>query len=228
MKKFLKIALISVAVLVLLVVVGVVLVVANLGSIVKQGVERGGSYALKVPVKLDSAKISIFKGRASLLGFSVANPAGYSNNPALGFGEITAEIKPSTINKNPVEIPEIVVRRPEISIEGDLGGDTNVTRLQKNLEETLGTSGGKAGAPAGKPAEKTAEKPAEKADEAGPAKRLKLDHILLENPKVTLAAKLLGHTQQKTIELGKLEIKDLAKEFPEGMTPAELGKRVLD
>jgi hypothetical protein len=138
MKRALKIVLVLVAVLVVLLVVIGIVVVASLDKLVKAGVEKGGSYALQVPVKLDAASISVFKGRASLTGFSVANPPGYGAGPALAFGEVTAEIKPMSVNKDPVDIPEIVVRKPAVAIEGTLTGDTNVGQLKKNLEATLG------------------------------------------------------------------------------------------
>ena len=228
MKKGVKIVLISLAVVVVLIVVAVGIVIASLDSIVKTGVEKGGSYALKVPVKLEGASISIFRGRASLTGFSVANPQGYEAGPALAFGEITAAVKPGSIGKDPVDIPEIVVSRPAVSIEGSLTGDTNVGQLLKNLEATLGGSGGSKPKPTEKPGEKPVEKPPEKPAEPAAAKRLRLDHLLLENPQVTVAAKLLGQTQKKSVTLGKVEFTGLAKEYPQGMTAAEISKKVLD
>jgi uncharacterized protein involved in outer membrane biogenesis len=223
-KKVTKIVLISLAVVVVLVIVAVGIVVLSLGSIVRTGVEKGGSYALKVPVKLEGASVSVLKGRASLTGFSVANPQGYASGLALAFGEITAEVKPFSLGKDPVEIPEIVVSKPAVSIEGTLTGDTNVGQLLKNLEATLGGSGGSKPKPTEKPGEKPPQKPAEPAA----AKRLKLDHLLLENPQVTVAAQLMGQTQKKSVTLGRVEFKDLAKEYPQGLTAAELGKKVLD
>jgi len=43
-----------------------------------------------------------------------------------------------------------------------------------------------------------------------------------------VAAKLLGQTQQKTVSLDKVEFTGLARKYPQGMTPAELSKEVLD
>ncbi|HOX05595.1 MAG TPA: AsmA family protein [Planctomycetota bacterium] len=218
MKKAPKVILISLAVVVVLVLVVVGIVILSLNSIVKTGAEKGGTYALKVPVRLDSANISLFGGSAELKGFSVDNPPGYDQNKkAIRFGEVRASVRPGSLSEEVIEIPEVVIRQPEISVEGDLKDGSNIQKLLKNLEETVGSGG------AGKP---PADKPAPGGKDEGPGKKLRIGRILIEDAKVSLGATFLGG-EAGSATLPKIELKDIGT-GPGGATPAEVASKVLN
>jgi hypothetical protein len=208
MKKPLKIVLISLGALVVLVVVAGVVALLALDSIVKAGTEKGGSYALKVPVKLDSAHISLLGGTANLKGFSVDNPAGYDQkSKALRFGEIFASVEPGSVTKDTIVIREVTIRGPEVYIEGNFKDGSNIQKLLKNLDETIG-----AGGPSAK--------------KEGPGKKLRIGRILIEDAKVSLGATFLGG-QAGSVTLPKIEIKDIGSGPDGSATPAEVAKKVL-
>ncbi len=140
---------------------GVVALALSIDSGVETAVEEGGSHALKVPVTLDEADVSLTGGRASLKGFAVANPEGFGTEKAISLGEITTEIKLSSLTSEVIEVPEIVIRKPKIAIKTrKLGlGGTNLTQLLKNLNETVEEYSSPGEEPAGKPEEEPAGEP---------------------------------------------------------------------
>ena len=78
---------------VLVIVVAVVALLLSLDAGVKKAVEGGGSYALKVPVTLEKASVSITGGKASLRGLTIKNPEGFNTARAVHLGEAAVEIK---------------------------------------------------------------------------------------------------------------------------------------
>jgi len=215
MKKAPKIILIAVGVLVVLLVVAVGIALASLDAIVKAGVEQGGSRALKVQVKLDSARISILGGSADLQGFSVANPPPFKTPCAVNFGAIHARVALGSLRKDVVVVPEVTIRQPEISIEGDLQEGSNLQRLIKNLDETI--------AGAGPPGEKPPGKLAPAEPKAG--KKFRIDRLVIEKAKVSLGATFLGG-KATSVALERIELKDLGNDG-NGISMAQVIRKVL-
>jgi len=127
-KTFLIILGILVLLPVLLLLVGVIFV----DPIVRSGIEKGGSHALKVPVHLKTASIGLFSGKASLSGFEVANPPGYAESRSVAFGRIDTEVRPSSLLHDVVEIGELTVVKPELTLEFT-GTKSNWSTLMDNL-----------------------------------------------------------------------------------------------
>ena len=215
MKKPVKIALIGLAVLVVLAVAALGVVLLSLDAIAKKGVESGGSYALKVPVRLDSVRISILGGSAELKGFSVANPPPFKTPYAVKFGAIHARVDPGSLRKDVVVVPEVTIRQPEISIEGDLKEGSNLQRLIKNLDETI--------AAAGPPGEKPPGKLAPAEPKAG--KKFRIDRLVIEKAKVSLGATFLGG-KATSVALERIELKDLGNDG-NGISMAQVIRKVL-
>ncbi|MGH9577577.1 MAG: hypothetical protein ACRD3R_09075, partial [Terriglobales bacterium] len=78
------------------VVVGIIFLLANLGSVIKAVVEKVGSEATKAKVTLNEADVSITSGKGRLRGLTVGNPAGFKTGSALELGEISVEVDVST------------------------------------------------------------------------------------------------------------------------------------
>lgn len=91
----------------LIVLLAVLVVVAfmYIDTAVKQGVERGGSYALQVPVTLDNADLGVFAGTLALTGLEVANPPGYDAPNFLSLQNAAVSLDTSTINQPVVTLP---------------------------------------------------------------------------------------------------------------------------
>src|SRR5690606_19437479 len=84
MKRLLYIVL---AVLVV-VVGGMIYLLNNLDGLVKRAIEVAGTNALATEVRVSSVNIDLANGSATLSGFSIANPPGFSNADMVRFDEL--------------------------------------------------------------------------------------------------------------------------------------------
>src|SRR5262245_56162367 len=85
--------------------------------IVKSGVEKVGPEVTKVPVKLDSANISIFNGSGQLKGFVLGNPEGFKTPEAVKVGTVAVSLVPRSVLSDKVVVRSIRVEAPEITYE---------------------------------------------------------------------------------------------------------------
>ena len=208
MKKLIVRLILGLVIVLVLVVVGSFLF---LGTIVKSGVEKVGPRVTKVPVKLDSAKISIFGGSGELKGFVISNPEGYKTPEAIKVGTMTLSIAPGSVLKEKKHIRLVKVEGPEITYETDLKG-SNLGKLLENV-------GGSA----------EQDKKAPTKDQQTSKTKLQVDEFVITGGKVRVSASVMGlqgTERQQDIPLPEIRIKDLGQ-GPEGITPAELSKRVL-
>jgi hypothetical protein len=117
---------------------------------VAAAVEKGASHALGVPTTVDSVSIRPFRGSAGIDGLSVANPAGFSEQPCLALGHAGLELAISSVMKDTIEIPLLELSDITLRLEGR-GTKTNYGALLDNLKRVGGDSG--SGKPDSKPEE---------------------------------------------------------------------------
>ncbi len=86
----------------------------NLDSVVHSRIERTGSRIAGVPVTVGSVEISLARGTATITDLAVANPPGFSDEPAIRFDEISASIRVVS-----GVITEVYAGRPSIRVEGE-------------------------------------------------------------------------------------------------------------
>lgn len=196
--------------LVVVVIVAVVAVSMFLDSGIKKGVETYGPQLTKVDVKLDAVSLSLLSGSGSIKGLVVGNPEGYKSPNAISVGKANLSVSPGSLFSDKIVIKSVRVEAPEITFELGSGGN-NLKKIMANVEAATGGSAGSkdAKAPAG---------------EQKPAKKLQVDEFVLTGAKVRVGATALGGTAP--ISLPDITLKDLGT-GPEGITPAELTKRVL-
>ena len=204
MKKLIRI----VAVLVVLLVIAFIIGLFYLGSLVKTAVEKAGPAVTKVPVTLGSAKVSVFGGSGTLKDFVIGNPEGYKSSEAIKVGTAHLSIVPRSILGDKVIIRSIKVEGAEITFEKN--GITG-----SNLEKILDNLGGKK-----KPGEPESKAPA---SSGGSSKKLQVDEFIITGAKVHAKVPLLD---AYTVSLPELKLSNLGQ-GPEGITPQELGQRVL-
>ena len=119
-------------IVVVIVVVLVVLVVAIQlfgGAIVKAGVEKAGSKAMKVPVSVDNISFSLFGGTVSINDLAVGNPDGYKIKNLLELGDLHVKADIKSFLSDTARIEYIKLDNMTVSIEQK--GLTN------NLQEVL-------------------------------------------------------------------------------------------
>jgi hypothetical protein len=182
-----------------------------LGTIVKSGVEKVGPRVAKVPVKLDSASISLFSGSGTLKGFVIGNPEGYKTREAMKLGSVSLSLVPGSVLKEKKHIRSIKIEGPEITYETDLKGS--------NLGKLLDNVGGSA----------EQDKKAPTKEQQTSKTKLQVDEFVMTGAKVHVNASMMGlqgTAYQQAIPLPEIRLKDLGQ-GADGITPAELSKRVL-
>src|SRR5256885_16633112 len=117
MKKIVIRLLIALVVLVILVALSIHLF---LDGAVKRQVQTTGTKLTQVEVKLNFVHISLLSGSGKLKDFSMANPQGFSSNPAIAVGTASLALQPSSVLSPKVLIHSVNLEGPEISLEGTL------------------------------------------------------------------------------------------------------------
>ncbi len=205
MKKLALRLLIALVVLAILAFVGVALF---LDSAVKRGVETVGPSLTKVSVKLQAVSLSLFSGSGKIKGLIVGNPEGFKTPSAINVGEASLSLQPSSLFGNKVIVKSVRVQAPEITFETDLHGN-NLSKILANLEAATG--GG--------------EKAPEQPKEAKAGKKLQVDDFVITGAKLHVSVTALGG-KSATVPLPDIHLQDLGK-GPDGITPAELTRKVL-
>jgi hypothetical protein len=103
-----------------------------LGSAAKAGIEFAGEAAFKTEVRVDSVTLSPLNGKSSIRGLSIANPAGYSEGPAIALGAIEATVNLGSLFDDTIEIDLLRLAQPQINYETKITRD-NLRALLANL-----------------------------------------------------------------------------------------------
>jgi len=212
MKKIIVGALIA---LVVLLVLTVLVVGLFLDKAIKRGVETWGPRLTKVDVRLQSASLSLLSGSGSIKGLMVGNPPGFTTPSAIQVGTASLSLEPRSLLSDKIVVRSIIVQGPEITFETDLKNN-NLKKILANVQET---TGGGTKEPA-KPQEPGQPK------EAKPTKKLQVDDFIISGGRVHVALTGLGG-QSATIPLPDIHLQSLGQ-GPEGITPGELAKLVLE
>jgi uncharacterized protein involved in outer membrane biogenesis len=210
MKKILLFAAIGLGVVLVL---GVLLVTLFLDSGIKRGIERVGPMLTRTEVKLDSVTLSLLSGSGTIKGFVLGNPEGFKTPSAIRVGTATLALQPGSVFKDKVVIQSINLRSPEITFETDLKGN-NLSKIVANLQAATGGN--------------STTKPATNAPitaEPGAGKKLQVDDFLISGGKINVSVTALGQ-RSATVPLPEIHLTGLGT-GPEGITAAELTKRVL-
>jgi len=178
-----------------------------LDGAVKSGIERVGPMLTKVPVKIDSVRLSLVSGGGQLKGLVVGNPEGYKSPSAIQVGNASLALKPTSVFSDKVIIRSINVQAPEITFETDLKGNN----LSKILSNVKGNDSGGAVAPSGQKA----------------AKKLQVDDFLITGGKIHVSLNALGTSQSGTVALPEIHLTALGQ-GPQGITAAELTQLILE
>jgi hypothetical protein len=201
--------------LVVAVILAVVAVGLFLDGAIKKGVETFGPKLTQVEIKLQSVSLSVLSGSGTIKGLVVGNPKGFRMPSAISVGTATLTLKPGSLLSDKIIIKTINVQGPEITYETDLKHN-NLSKILANVQEATG--GGQT-----EPAKPT--EPAQP-QAAKPAKKLQVDDFVISGAKVYVS--VTGPIQgTATIPLPDIHLQNLGT-GPDGITPAELTKRVLE
>lgn len=103
--------------LLVLVIGGVVLLVNNLDGMVRRAIEVSGTNALGTEVRVSSVDLDLAAGTATLSGFSIANPEGFSNEDMLRFDELYLALDLASLNTDVIRVNSIRTVNPFVRYE---------------------------------------------------------------------------------------------------------------
>jgi len=124
----------GIVIVVVLIVIAAVAALALLDSLVKAGVEKGGTLITRVPVGVDDVHISLLGGSFLLNGFRMGNPEGYDAPDSVRVGRVQVDAKLGSLMSDEIVLPLIQVERPEITVEFS-GGKTNLAAILENVRK---------------------------------------------------------------------------------------------
>lgn len=199
---------ISAGALVLIIIVAVVYLLSSLDSLVADAIKKYGSQVTQTTVDVSSVKIDIQDGAGSINQLTVANPKGFSAPHIFTLGNITTGIDVASVNKDPIVIKQILIKAPEVFYEINESGASNLTELQKNIEQaTVGTGG--------------AEK--EKSDASGP--KLVIRKLVIEGGKID--ARVAALDKPLTASLPRIQLTGIGEKSG-GATGAEVAEQLVN
>jgi uncharacterized protein involved in outer membrane biogenesis len=162
--------LILILVLVVLVVGVLVGVVVFAGSLAKAGIEKGGTYALGVPTKVDNVSIGFLSGKLAIRRLDVGNPQGFDAPHFLDLGEAKVQVGLASLTKETISVPLFSLDRLDVQLQKK-AGTANYDVILENLKKVSG--GGEGGKPAPRPS-------------TGEEKKLVIDDLSLTNVTVNV------------------------------------------
>lgn len=110
-------------------------------SAVRMAIRRAGAKALKVPVGVERASLSIFSGTLGLEKLTVDSPPGYDRQTLLELSEGTVEVETKSLLTDEVLIKDIRLNGMNVFVE-QKGFDNNLHEVIKSLPRN-GTPSGK-------------------------------------------------------------------------------------
>ena len=100
--------------------------------------------AVGTEVTIESIDVALADGELSILGLTVANPAGFHTPHALEASEVRVAMELASLLEDTVVVREIVVEKPLLSYEVGPDG-SNLEALQRNAESFAGSGAGTSG-----------------------------------------------------------------------------------
>ena len=102
--------------------------------------ETFGPKFTKVDIKLQSVSLSLLSGSGNIKGLVVGNPEGYKTPQPSSSAKLPSRSSPVSLLSDKIVIKSINVQGPEITYETDLSHN-NLSKILSNLQEA--TSGGR-------------------------------------------------------------------------------------
>jgi hypothetical protein len=210
--------LIGILVLVAVVLGGVYFVSANIDSIVEAAIEKYGTASTRTPVRLDSVKIALASGQATLGGLSVGSPEGFEAPKSLSIGNISVKLDTASVTgTGPIVIKDISIDKPEVTYEINEKGQSNLQTIVRNTQSYASSLSGK-----GPKLEKKAVE-AESGKETG--RKIIIESLTVRDGLVAFSQPL-AKDKQYSAKLPVIHLTNMGK-ADQGATPAEVAQEIL-
>lgn len=106
---------------------------SNLDSLIAGIIEREGSEATQTSVTVGSVSIDLQGGSAGISRLAVANPEGFSDEPAIALDGFAIDLDPLAVTEDPLVIRRVVVDGARLLVE-QAGAENNLKRIMASLE----------------------------------------------------------------------------------------------
>lgn len=182
----------------------------SLNGLVKKAVETIGPKVTRTTVSLNSAVLSPLSGSGQLNGLTIDNPQGFSSSRAIRVGSITVTMDKNSLLSKTILINEILIARPEITLEGTLSGN-NLGELMKNIKSFGSEAKSKKG---------------EESSSERSSRRFIVKRILIESPRLTVAASALNQRIAQSLPLSTIELNDVGSDGS-GISAPDLACQIM-
>jgi hypothetical protein len=179
----------------------------SLNTLVKKAVETIGPRITKTDVCLSSANISPFSGSGSLNGFVIGNPEGFGKEPALRLGSIQVKVDKATLLKEVIAVESVIIRNPDILLEGTLRGN-NLGKLLQNIKSS------------------SSSKSSEEKTSAKDSKKFVVKEVVISGIKLRLAAIALDQKVEQSLPLTEIRLQNIGSDGS-GVSASELATQIL-
>ena len=194
---------IGLAVLVVLVAGVAFFLLSNLDTLVKSAIVDVGAKLTGTKVSVSSVRIGLSEGAGSIQDLEIANPDGFSSNPAIKLGGISVSLDRAGVMGNPIVIKEVVISAPSVRYElGDKG--SNLDRLKQHMASPQASESA--------------------AKNQGASRKLVIDKLTITKGEVILAAPGLPAANAT---LGDIVLTNVGS-GQGGVDEAQLGEQVLN
>ena len=180
-------------IIVVVIVAAAVLMVGNINTIIKKGVEKGGPLLLKAPVSLSSVDLDLKSGAGQFKGLTIGNPDGYNTAYAFRLGNLEIDLDIKSVTSDKIHIKKIIIDGPEITYEQKVGGKSNLDQLQENIK-SLSSS----------------ESKDEKSGSGSQGKKMQIDYVKVENANISVSMDAL-QGEKLTVPIRPFELKNIGK-----------------
>jgi uncharacterized protein involved in outer membrane biogenesis len=214
---------IAIALVVLVVLIGAAayFLLSNLDGYIKTAMEKYGTEATQAEVKVGGVKIGLRDGSGQITNVTIANPKGFTAPQAFSLGEVKLVVDPATVTKDVITIKEVLIDKPQVSYEPNLGGSGNLETIQKNVAAYAAKMGGGGSGSASSGA------PASSASGAKPEKKFIIDRVTIQGGQVSIKSPALTQANQNVYaELPAINLRDIGK-AKGGATPAEISNEII-
>lgn len=112
----------------------VVVLRSRLDGLVQEAIETRGSALTQTAVRVESVSLSLHRATATLRGFSIANPPGYTAPSALTVDEATVSVALGTVLSNRLVMRNVEISGPRVFYEVNAEGTANIDVLREAIE----------------------------------------------------------------------------------------------
>lgn len=132
-EKAMKKALIGIAIVLVLVVLGVIWILSSLDDIVKNQIEVIGTELTGTQVGVGGVSIKLTEGTGQITGLTVASPKGYKTDDAFSMKLLQLGIDLPSVGKSPLILNELVIDSPLVTMEMNEKGGSNLQEISDNV-----------------------------------------------------------------------------------------------